>query len=567
MEKIKKYHLIYIIGLCIVILVYIPSLIQGENALLIVHDQLDGEVLAYIEQIRNLGKNIIPELFNGALKTALTPASIGTLLFYYFFKPLTAYMINYIFIAVIAYSGMYLCVNKLFEEKWIAVTVSVIFAMLPFYSVYGLSVMGQPLVAWAIINLYENQKKASSYFSIILFTVFSSLVLVGYADALLILLLAIYMSIKKLPHVGNIWKAFGILTIGYCIEYHQLLLEMFNPSPTFISHKTEIVAKSVPIVDNFKDILENGMYHAASCHKSILYASVVIWIIFLLYKERILLKKNKIFYGLTFLAVGIAGFYALWKYWPIVAVRNKIGGLFVSFQVDRFYWLYPCVWFLIFAYVLWFIYKSSIQKKGKTCVIVILIFCVIGDVMSLNPIKSNINQLLGKSDAVETGYRSWKAFYSEELFNDIKNYIGRPTSEYKVASIGLYPSIAMYNGFYCIDGYSNNYQLQYKHDFRKIISKELDKNAGLKEYYDEWGNRCYLFVAQIPYEYQITKGDTRVLTDLELDTTQLKKMGCSYLLSALPIESEKMKGKIEFCEKFEREDIPYSIYLYKVEEK
>ena len=187
--------------------------------------------------------------------------------------------------------------------------------------------------------------------------------------------------------------------------------------------------------------------------------------------------------------------------------------------------------------------------------------------MSLNPIKSNINQLLGKSDAVETGYRSWKAFYSEELFNDIKNYIGRPTSEYKVASIGLYPSIAMYNGFYCIDGYSNNYQLQYKHDFRKIISKELDKNAGLKEYYDEWGNRCYLFVAQIPYEYQITKGDTRVLTDLELDTTQLKKMGCSYLLSALPIESEKMKGKIEFCEKFEREDIPYSIYLYKVEEK
>lgn len=562
---IKKYCVnFYLLGLGIVILFYLPTLIQGQNALLIVHDQLDGDVLAYIEQIENLGSNNIPELFNGALKSSLTPASTGTLLFYYLFDPFIAYMVNYIFVAIIAYSGMYLCVEKFIKEKWICVVVGTIFAMLPFYSVYGLSVMGQPLLLWAVVNLLENKKKLKSYCVIVFFCVFSSLILVGYADALVMLILAIYMSVKRLPYVKNIWKAFGALVVIYCIEYYEILLEMLMPISTFITHKTEIVAKASPVKDSFKDILENGMYHAASCHKSIMYASILVLIIFVLYKEKYLVEKRKFFLGLIGLAVGIAGFYAFWRYWRIVDVRNKIGGLFVSFQVDRFYWLYPCIWFLIFGYVLWFVWNSSTRKSGKKVIIILLILCVSGDIMNANPIKSNIKQLMGKAEDNVSGYTSWKAFYSEDLFDNIKDYIGEDTSEYKVASIGLYPSIAMYNGFYCIDGYSNNYELQYKHNFRKIISKELDKNDGLKTYFDEWGNRCYLFVSQIPYEYQIKKEDTRVLTDLELDTAQLKKMGCSYLLSALPIESEKMDGKIEFCKKFEKENSPYSIYLYKV---
>lgn len=223
---IKKYCVnFYLLGLGIVILFYLPTLIQGQNALLIVHDQLDGEVLAYIEQIENLGSNNIPELFNGALKSSLTPASTGTLLFYYLFDPFIAYMVNYIFVAIIAYSGMYLCVEKFIKEKWICVVVGTIFAMLPFYSVYGLSVMGQPLLLWAVVNLLENKKKLKSYCVIVFFCVFSSLILVGYADALVMLILAIYMSVKRLPYVKNIWKAFGALVVIYCIEYYEILLK------------------------------------------------------------------------------------------------------------------------------------------------------------------------------------------------------------------------------------------------------------------------------------------------------------------------------------------------------
>ncbi|MBM6972264.1 hypothetical protein H6A17_14720, partial [Mordavella massiliensis] len=102
-----------------------------------------------------------------------------------------------------------------------------------------------------------------------------------------------------------------------------------------------------------------------------------------------------------------------------------------------------------------------------------------------------------------------------------------------------------YNGLSCIDGYSNNYSVSYKHEFRKIIGKELEKNENLKTYYDGWGNRCYLFAAEIPYMYTIHKDSGIVLKNLNLDVSALKELECDYLLSAVEIDSSNMQGEME----------------------
>ena len=62
-----------------------------------------------------------------------------------------------------------------------------------------------------------------------------------------------------------------------------------------------------------------------------------------------------------------------------------------------------------------------------------------------------------------------KQFYSTNLFDDIKKFIGKPLSEYKVVGFGLFPSIALYNGFNVLDGYLI-YSQTYKNKFRKVIS-------------------------------------------------------------------------------------------------
>ena len=60
-------------------------------------------------------------------------------------------------------------------------------------------------------------------------------------------------------------------------------------------------------------------------------------------------------------------------------------------------------------------------------------------------------------------------------------------------SLGISPAPALMHGFYTVDGYSNNYPLEYKHRFREVIAPEIEKNEEVRVYFDTWGNRCYLF--------------------------------------------------------------------------
>src|SRR5699024_11742196 len=85
----------------------------------------------------------------------------------------------------------------------------------------------------------------------------------------------------------------------------------------------------------------------------------------------------------------------------------------------------------------------------------------------------------------------FKEFYATELFYDIKNYIGRNQKDYRVVSTAMHPTIAQYNGFYTLDTYNNTIPVEYKHNFRKIIAPELNKNKQLKNYFDTWGSRLY----------------------------------------------------------------------------
>ena len=80
---------------------------------------------------------------------------------------------------------------------------------------------------------------------------------------------------------------------------------------------------------------------------------------------------------------------------------------------------------------------------------------------------------------------TYKEFYSEELFDEIEKYIEKDKQSYKVVSIGIHPSIADIM-VYTLDGYLTNYDLDYKHQFREIISPELKK---MKTYFHILINR------------------------------------------------------------------------------
>jgi len=135
---------------------------------------------------------------------------------------------------------------------------------------------------------------------------------------------------------------------------------------------------------------------------------------------------------------------------------------------------------------------------------------------------------------------SFDSYYKFEIYKKIKLFVGSN----RVASIGVDPMIAAMNDINVIDGYYNIYHLSYKKKFRKIIEEELNQNNVLKDYYDNWGNRVYMFYND--------------KNNLLLNFKEAKNLGAEYIISSFLIKNENLESDCLLCDENNK------IYLYKI---
>lgn len=564
-RRITPIRFFFVLGLFIVTLYNLPYLFLGENSFVVIHDQLDYDIVAYKLTAENLFSNEVAEFMGGASKSSLVLSSPGTLVFYLLLPAGTAFLVNQSFVHFVAFIGMYFLLTSILNKPGIAFSVAVIFSALPFHSVYGLSVMGQPLLCYGISCITKKERRLwlRGYILVAIFALFSSLVYVGYF--ILPMILIIYICYKKKDFNKRILAVFAIMSIIYFAENYTLIHDLLFENT--LSHREQHMVVSVDFGKNFAETLWNGGYHAESQHRTILIMSVALCL-FIMIKPKYFQGSKKTvrsFVILVCVAVFIALFRAFGREEHIVAVINRSSSALSSLQFERVFWLYPMLWFLILGYVCYFLSQIPRGKSKKiisTLLVVFAIVCVGADVYQSSAIKTNIKRAL-KMEERNSSIDSINQFVASPLFSEIAAYIDRPMSSYRVVSIGMHPSVSLLNGFYTLDGYTNNYSVEYMKSFRKIIERELAKNEELRKYFDEWGNRCYVFVDQIPKQFIIDKRNASVLTELELNVDQIKTMGGEYILSTLPIQSPYMDS-INLERVFERSDYLYRVYLYKI---
>jgi len=104
--------------------------------------------------------------------------------------------------------------------------------------------------------------------------------------------------------------------------------------------------------------------------------------------------------------------------------------------------------------------------------------------------------------------------------------------------------IAPMNDIKAIDGYHQMFSLSYKNKFRKIIKNELEQNEFLRNYYDFWGNRVYMFFSD--------------KNDLLLDFKEAKKIGADFIIAAFPIDNENLALACSEC------NYNNELYLYRI---
>lgn len=591
-------------GLVLSCLFMIPYFLLGGGSIVTYHDQLDGELFSYLLTAKYLFTDIrvYPEIMNGLPAAGAVPPAPLFVLLYAAFKPFTAFMISQWIIYLTAFLGMYLLLMRLTGREFISFSIAVIFMLMPFYPVYGLCIPGQPLLFFAVLALFDKERrsavsssfprKARYYFSadsifyyliIFFYGISSSLVLAGFACLLLLGGSALIHTITalRLKKRGSLslWFSLIVLLASYISVNSGLIRQVLFPGNTYISHKTEMMLSPQNFSDYFKEAFTTGISYAQSFH---LVLFILMFFCLLLFFMNAVVKKESLFSGsdklpllkalrvLLFIFL-ICLFYAFYHGHFITEIRNISGGILKTFNLDRVCWLLPTAWCILAGYLLSFIAGLREHKTAARSCSLCLKYGIISATLGIwgitvllhSPLRPNLSKLLKGGDYYAL---DWDRFFAEDIFSQIDSAIGKPKDSYHVISIGIYPAAAAYNGFYCLDGYSNNYPLEYKHTFRRIMEDELEKSDYIRDFFDNWGNRCYITTAEQANYYTFEKKWNSVIYDLDLNTDVLKELDCRYVFSAAYLMNAEEKGLTLLREApFETEGSWYHIYVYAVD--
>lgn len=575
-RKLQKHGIIsyfdqrnlWVLGVVIILILIAPILYLGKGAVFPFHDQMDETILTYVFHARHLFSDFYPEMMTGVPSEAMIPSAYIFVPLYIFFTESTAFLLQYIIVLVIGYFGMYYLIRRMFNSSILGILLGTAFSMIPFLHIYGVSVMGIPMLILCMWNLGMDKKRVRSYIGIVLYSLGSNLVLTGYVLLAYFALFFLYQRKQKLCKSPKLYfSGIVVMVIFYLASNIDLIQSIFFKQSGFVSHRTEFLNQGYPMAEYLTDIfLNDKMLHSPTYHKWMVIPIVLAIILqgILLLAKKIPYDKVKIqqviFFAICFLSTGF--FYAFFSADFMAVWKNKQTNFWAYLNLNRFYWVLVIYWFVMFGWSLSTIWNLARRKNEVVGFLLLAIFVTptILYIAGNSIFYMNVNQLNNGSKI--TGYYTWENLYVEDLMEEIKEYIGKEQSSYRVANLGICPVVSLMSGFYTIDGYSNNYPLEYKKQFRNIILDGL-RNPEAKAYYDNWGSRCYLFNSEIGYYYLLKKQSGFRFEKLVLDTTLMKELGCEYLFSAAEIDNYQDLN-LEYESTFTNDASYWEIWVYKI---
>lgn len=552
----RKKEKILIIGALFILALFLsPLFLLGEDAHIRVHDNLDSNIAWYkvlVESGEMTGPidARIPQIINGELQRNAFGTEFSVIVWLYaLFPTMVAYGLSQALTRFVAFFGMYLLLRKHIVpgQGWEAIRVgsALAFAMTPFWPSGMLSTLGMPLALWAFLDIRKGEQNWKSYLALTLLPVYSSFVL-GFIFFLSAM--GIFWLTDLLRGKGWNWRfllSIAYMTLIYIlVEYRLFYSFLFDHEP---NSRDEYFHARLSFLHSVRLTFKNfflGHTHVMTVHTLVVLP--IFLIAFYYVWRRKWWKQEKVFVFLFVLNFLLSVWYAFWFYKGWLPLTERFHFL-DTFNFARYHFLRPLVLYILFAAGLKILWEQGrIWKR-------LIPLLIVAQVLLLT---------LTNEEIVYQKKPTVRQFFAEEQFTEIKEHIGLAQDDYRVASIGLHPSVAQYNGFYTLDTYNNFYPLSYKKEFRKIIEKELSKNKTIRTYFDEWGGRCYLFTDELGKHYMFKKKSEKRIKNLELNIEAFKNMGGKYIFSSVPIDNAHSNGLL-LDEVFDTKTSAWKIYLYR----
>jgi len=527
MIKIFSKHKIHIIFISLLSLNYfLPLLIFGKITLFY-HDTLDAEIVynSVLGRIFNGDFSSIKLFLNGEIKIEYLRRLFHPLsLFYYFFNPELAYWLLDILVKITSYFSLYILVKKINGDSFVSSLVACLFACInaKFQNALGMAIM--PYIIYLIS--YKEIFKLKHFLIVIFFglnTDFSTCI-----PQIPAIIVAAYIlnTNNNNKFIINLLTIISIFIFFIIISNSNLIYGQLKYND---SHRLSFFYESLPVLENIFLYLKSIVRVPSNIDwtlvnnfpEFIIFSSILI--ITVLKKERKTLKILTLI-----LAVNFTLFVAHTE--TISGLRNSSTGLFKAFHFEYITWVVPLLYLIILSFLL---HRDTLIKRylKVLCLLSIIFF----------QINSSIVPFGKKYLLSEDKYRNIYTFDGYYMFDDYSK-IKTLVKDSRVLSLGYDPMIAVMNNIYTIDGYHNVYPLSYKLKFRKLIEEELDKDMGLKKYYDNWGNRVYAFISDP--------------NNIQVKFLEAKKLGASFVISQYQISSQQLS--------LVTDNFNDKIYLYKI---
>lgn len=510
---------------CALLVYVLPLLILGQDAVVRVHDNLDSDVVYRILVARSGGllasdpAVIVPGMMGGLPRGCLpTGYNIGTLL-YALLPPFQAWLTQELAVRAIAVAGMLLLLRQRLgtdpASTRAATFAAAAFGCAPLLSVYGLTVAGQPLLLHAWLELRDNRPRPWHFVLFALMPFWSSFVLLG---PFLLLVLGAWWALDMVRRGGRaVWLCAIVLT-SYGLAVILAEAPLFRlMAAGFASHRSTwdlaaLAQDGRGAARLALDLLWAGHTHVGSAQQAVIALILPCGVLFGTWLPA--QRRTALVIGAALLATAVG--HGLWQWQVVAGLRTQIAPLRV-FQADRFYFFGALCWAGMAALALTAVDRGRHKWASQLgillgCAAVLWPFALAPHWLGM---VGRVYHGLGIRPAPPL---TWRRFFAENAFTAVKSSVG----DQPVASLGLHPSIAWYNGMRTVDGYSNNYPLAYKHAWRKVIAGELARSDEQRRYFDAWGSRAYLLTAEPGPDYE----------RLELDSQALCNVGARYVLAA-----------------------------------
>ena len=554
----------------------LPLVALGPRTFILLHDNLDSEVvwlylLAKLHLALASGPGaVVGPVMDGLPRDALRSGLSVTVLIFKLLpgSPLAAYLVHEALVRVVALLSMYGLLRSYGlarpAQRGPAAAVALLWAVLPAYSVFGLSVLGQPALLWAALRLRAGGAGSWGAWAVCAaWPGWSALVLVGPFIAVAwgvgLLLDLARRGRAAWPATRRGVGGLALLLAGYLVVEWRLVYSLLI-AKEFVAHREAFdLARLLPTEGVGAGLREAarlfwlGHYHASPFFKGGLVLAAGV--------------------GLARVAGPAWGRLArqLGAALAVVVVLSLLGALLPllsarlqgqlpllhAFALNRFYFLLALPWVLMLALVLRQLPPGRLAYG--------LVALQVPFALAANPeFTNNALALVGRPRPEAPGYA---AFVAPGLLGQVRNFIarrtGQPPAAYRVACLGLPPAVAQLNGFYTLDSYQTIYPLAYKQAFRPLIAGELAKSPALAAYFDAWGNRCYLFSAELGRDFLVGKRPARQVRHWAFGAAAFRRLGGRYVFSAVRLADPAASG-LRLLGVFDDPAAYWRLHLYEV---